>query len=315
MALPGGFLGVGHDGGTMYFNSMMVVAPELQLGVFTSANTDTAAPFVHGLPGAIVEHFYAAPIPPRPGSAELKAAAGAYTGLFLQNRRAYGGLEGFVMSLINITPVRVSEDGHLIMGAYRFSPVGDLASGRFAADQNPSIIGVTLQNGRAQRIFLPGGAVVLERVGFGHDPNILAFMTVMAVVAALGTLIGLFFRNRRDTRETTTQARASLIQTIQAILWLLAIGGLALFAAGASDQAEVVFSWPAPSIFIASACALVAAVLTLVTLGMAPFVWRGGRRVDSWTLGRKARFTFTALVYLSFSIVLMIWGALEPWSG
>lgn len=313
--LPAGFSGLGHDGATMFFMSSMVVVPELRLGVFSSANTDTGGGLVNGLPAAIVEHFYGAPPAPRPGSPELKAAAGAYEGDFLASRRAYGGLEGFVTSLIGIIRVSVTDDGHLMIGPARLSPLGDLALGRFISETGAGVVGVTLQDGKVQRIFLPGGAMVLERIGFFHQTGLLITLTVFAMLAALATLVGLVFRNRRDTRETTTQARASLLQTIQAVLWFLAVGGLGLFAAGAEDRASVVFSWPAPTILVASACALVAAVLTLVTLGMAPFVWRGGRRVDSWTFGRKARFTLTATVYFAFSIVLMIWGALEPWSG
>ena len=43
--------------------------------------------------------------------------------------------------------------------------------------------------------------------------------------------------------------------------------------------------------------------------------WRGGRRVDSWTPGRKLRFTITALIFTAFSVDLAYWGALTPWSG
>jgi hypothetical protein len=43
-------------------------------------------------------------------------------------------------------------------------------------------------------------------------------------------------------------------------------------------------------------------------------VWRGGRRLDSWSAGRKLRFTFTTLVFVGFCVVLGLWGALEPWS-
>ena len=48
---------------------------------------------------------------------------------------------------------------------------------------------------------------------------------------------------------------------------------------------------------------------------LTPFVWRGGRRVDSFTQGRKLRFTFTAVVFLAFSIVLATRGAIFPWAN
>src|SRR5207249_1915882 len=62
--LPGGYLGVGHEGGTLSFLSNMVVVPALNLGVFVSTNTDTGGRLVEALPSGIVGHFYAPP----PGS-------------------------------------------------------------------------------------------------------------------------------------------------------------------------------------------------------------------------------------------------------
>ena len=72
---------------------------------------------------------------------------------------------------------------------------------------------------------------------------------------------------------------------------------------------------PGASLVIASACALVAAALTVASLVILPAIWRGGRRVDSWTQLRKAAFSLTVLVYTAFSVVLGLWGALSPWSG
>ena len=88
-----------------------------------------------------------------------------------------------------------------------------------------------------------------------------------------------------------------------------------LWAAGTSDVANVMYGWPSAALIIASACVLVAAVLALLSLIMLPAIWRGGRRVDSWSALRKASFTFTVLVYTAFSVLLGLWGALTPWNG
>jgi hypothetical protein len=48
---------------------------------------------------------------------------------------------------------------------------------------------------------------------------------------------------------------------------------------------------------------------------MLPVVWRGGRRVESWTSWRKLRFSLTALIFLGFAVILLVWGALQPWSN
>jgi len=74
------------------------------------------------------------------------------------------------------------------------------------------------------------------------------------------------------------------------------------------------YDWPGAWLLIGSGCAFVAAVMTAICLGLAPVAWRGGRRLDSWTIGRKARFTFTTLIFTLFAALLVLWGALPPWS-
>ncbi len=57
-----------------------------------------------------------------------------------------------------------------------------------------------------------------------------------------------------------------------------------------------------------------ATLVTVLVFGLLPVAWRGGRRLDSWTLGRKARFTVTTAVFGLFGFLLAMWGGLEPWS-
>jgi len=105
------------------------------------------------------------------------------------------------------------------------------------------------------------------------------------------------------------------VQNIQAGLWLISMALLAVWATKTGDISQNIYRWPGALLITASACALVAAALTLTTLVALPAIWRGGRRVDSWTHLRKAFFTVTVLVYAAFSVVLALWGALSPWSG
>jgi hypothetical protein len=83
---------------------------------------------------------------------------------------------------------------------------------------------------------------------------------------------------------------------------------------GMSDMAKLMYHWPGLSLMFASVCALVATSLTLICIGLGPAVWRGGRRVDSWTSVRKLGFTVNMAVSAAFAVVLFAWGALQPWS-
>lgn len=131
----------------------------------------------------------------------------------------------------------------------------------------------------------------------------------------MATLGGVLLRNRREFRETGIQSRASLIQNILAVLWLTSGVLFLVWVSKSGDIASVMYGWPGGTLVIASACAFVAALMTAGTWLILPSVWRGGRRVDSWTQLRKAGFTVTLMLYAAYSVVLGIWGALTPWAG
>jgi CubicO group peptidase (beta-lactamase class C family) len=318
--LPGGHLGYGHNGGTLSFFSEMVVVPDLNLGVFVSTNSDTGAALSGALPTAIVREFYAAPqIYPRAGSPELAQDGQAFKGYYVSTRRPYSGLEGFVTALRAGANVSATSDGRLLVsdvgGVSAYVPDGPVEQGRFIGVNDDGRVAFALADGRAVNFINSSGSALFQRASFWRTPSILALLAALAALAAVATLVGVAVRNRREFRENQVQSRAGLVQNIQAVLWLLAMALFALWVSKSGDLAQVMYRWPGVLMIMASACALVAGALTLTTVVALPAIWRGGRRVDSWTAARKAFFSATALVYLAFSVVLGLWGALSPWSG
>ncbi|WP_312162350.1 serine hydrolase [Phenylobacterium sp.] len=319
-ALPGDRSGFGHAGGTLSFLSNLVVVPDLNLGVFISTNTETGGELARSLVGDVVQQFYVAPQDfPRPGSRELAERGREFAGHYVGTRRAYRGLESMVGLMIGGASVAVTPDGYLVVSgggqSHVFVPQGDLSEGRFISATGADHLAFAVDGGRARSFQSGMGEQTFERVGFWKRPLVLAVMAGLTGLAAIATIGGLFLRNRREFRETSIQRQASLLQTTQAILWLTALVLFGAWASGASDLANVMYGWPGATLVIASACVLVAAALTLGGLILMPAIWRGGRRVDSWTALRKAAFSFTALLYGAFAVVLGVWGALTPWSG
>jgi CubicO group peptidase (beta-lactamase class C family) len=317
--LPGGYRGYGHGGATLSFFSNMVVVPDLNLGVFISTNTDTGRPLVSRLPERIVQHFYAAPeVFPRAGAPELAERGDSFAGYYLTTRRTYSGLEGFVGQLIGGANVTVTSSGRLVTadsgGVKTWVPDGPLEEGRFIATQGPERIAFDIAAGAPRAFQVASGTQVFERAPVWRRPRTLAVLAALTAAAALATLGGVVVRNRREFRENQVQSRGSLVQNIQAVLWLSAFVLFGLWASKTGDQAEVMYRWPGVLIVTASACALVAAALTVTTFVAIPAIWRGGRRVDSWTPLRKAFFSVTVLIYAALSVVLALWGALSPWS-
>ncbi|MDP3174957.1 MAG: serine hydrolase domain-containing protein [Phenylobacterium sp.] len=313
--LPGGVRGYGHDGETLSFRTRMVLAPALGLGVFIAANTETGARLTQQAPEALIRHFYAGEQSfPRAGDPALVQSANLYDGYYLPAGRARGGLEAFVDMLRGGVSSEVTPAGRLLLGGREWTPDGDARQGRFIDAMGNQRLAFNVESGG--RTFQDSsGGDLFERAGFWRRPPTLALLAGLTALAALATLGGVVTRDRREFRQTSIQSRIALLQNTQAALWLAAIALFVAWAAKTGDAAEVMYGWPHPFLVVASACELVAAALTLATVVALPAVWRGGRRVDSWTPLRKAGFTLTVVIYAAFSAVLWTWGALSPWSG
>lgn len=316
--LPGGFDGFGHEGETLNFRANLVTVPALNLGVFIAVNSDSGAALVEELPNAIVARFYAAPAPPAEGSPELYAQRKAYAGDYLNEDRRFGGLEQFVALLVDRVRIDVSPDGRLIVtggqGGGAFVPTGQPGQFRNAGAAE-WVGGFQMKDNVAVRWLDPSGGRTYERVGWWWRRRVLLVGAALTILAAAATLIGLFTRDRREFRQTDVQGRASAIQISTAILWLIAVGGFGWWAWRAMRDPTVAFAeWPGPWVAIASSSAMVASLCSLAQVLMLPVVWRGGRRVESWTPWRKLRFSLTALIFLAFGAILVVWGALQPWS-
>jgi CubicO group peptidase (beta-lactamase class C family) len=317
--LPGGFDSFGHEGQTLNFRSNLVTVPALNLGVFISVDSDSGAGLVDDLPGEIVGRFYAVPAPAPQGSPDLYAQRAAYAGDYLNEDRRYGGLEQFVSLLTDRVRLDVSPDGRLMVmggeGGHAFAPTGQ--PGQFRqVGASEHVGGVQMMGGVAVRWLDPSGARTYERIRWWQRRRILLGGALLTLLAAGATLVGIFTRDRLQFRQTDVQGRASAIQTATAILWFIAVGGFGWWAVRALRDPTVAFSeWPGPFVAIASSSALVASLCSLGQALMLPAVWRGGRRVDSWTSGRKLRFSLTALIFLGFGTTLLLWGALQPWSS
>jgi CubicO group peptidase (beta-lactamase class C family) len=315
--LPGGFEGLGLDGPSLSSHADMTLAPALNLGVFAAGDSDTAGALVDALPGLIVEHFYAPP--PTPPAAAAAGDLSVYAGHYVSERRRQGGLEQFVDLLTRTATVRVRPDGLLTIrsteGDGVWAPTG--APGQFTRlGQAPAVSAFDLQDGRAVRWFAPSGRQSFERVRLFMRPTGLIAVTTLALIASLAVLIGLSVRDRRDFRQTQMQRRASALQTTSSALWLVAaaVTGVWLWSVS-GEEPGAQFDWPGMPVVIASACALIAALASVGQLLALPAVWRGGRRLDSWTAGRKLTFTVTVALYMAFSVQLAMWGALEPWNS
>lgn len=315
-SLPGGRQGFGHGGATSHFLSNMVLIPDLDLGIFVSTNTDTGRPLGLALPVALVEHAYG-PVEHRSGDKRLLSVRSLYEGAWINDRRAYHGLEGFVDRVLNSTEIRVTPDGRLLIaggGASRLlTPEGDPAAGRFRAD-NDDLTAFRVRNGRADLAIISLGTAALEREPVWERPGLLALASALAAIFSLWTLRDGWRRLRRTPRQTDRQLLASRLRLTCAFLYLLAFAALTVWLLGAGDEEAMLYNWPGPALIMASVCALLASLFSAGAVALLPWVWRGGRRMQSWGLDRKIGYSLTVSVFALYGVLLAFWGALEPWS-
>lgn len=311
--LPGGFMGYGHDGDTMWFHSDLMTIPALKLGIFLSTNTDTGQHLTNELPRLIVGHFYAAaPGLPRRGSPTLAADRAMYEGTYITNRRPFSGLEKFLYLLINQSSIEVTSDGYLTTRGggepETWTPIG--RPGHFQAVDGPQTMDFAMRNGKAVRWFMPGETISLDRVGPLYQRNVLLALVLLASLTAVVTLIAASIRPRGPA--TNLQRRLTGAQCLAAGAWLIALGACIVFAGGAENLVDLVFSWPGTALVTASSAALFASALSAVVLVALPFAWMGD---NGWGPWRKLWFSATSVVFFVLGAQLAFWGFLEPWAA
>ncbi len=185
-ALPGGFRGQGHGGDTLWFHSAMVTVPALNLGIFVTTNSD-AGPL---LSRHVARPDHRALLRPARCLAASRAfrpwstTASVYAGTYVNDRRAYHGLEKFVFMLLGQANISVTDDGRLLTpgegGVQAWYPDGP--AGHFRSVDGEQTTAFEIRNGRAVRWFAPTGHHGL-RPGGRHRPD--QHAVVMAALAAL----------------------------------------------------------------------------------------------------------------------------------
>jgi len=307
--LPGGYRGFGHGGATLSFMSNMVMVPELDLGIFVSANTATGRPLVMRLPELIVGRYFAENWGQGAQGDEFvpERALADFAGTYMSLRRPYTTVEAPFLAASALTSVAEGEDGFLIVempGAEprRFFPIAPLtfretgAAAMLAFRENEA--------GEVTHLIDPLGIAWAERIGAFAHPATLGVALNLAVLASIGAAVGGWLRRRREIVQSSWEARAGKLMPVLAGLWLLFIGlltaaSLQLAKAGSA----AIFSFPSGLLVTALALGL---LLTLLGLAAAVSLWPVWRR-GSWPLWRRVRHTAFVLVSLFALLMLVKW--------
>jgi len=331
---PAGFTTYGHGGATLWFNANMVIVPEMNLGIFIGANTQTGAALTTSYPNLLLDHLSGdtvkPPLMPSPANAyaQHRDYYRAIAGQYVSTRRAYGGLEGAVTRLLNTVDVTVDGDGRLILdtqnGLSAFVPAS--ATG-FFTPQDAEDSGPASATGGLHFLFNANGTHVsgfetasnvarYERVGWWYNPSVVTLLTAIMIATCIFVWIMLAKGPGRNEHPTEEQGRATVISACLSLLWLAAIFVFHTWHEALADNPGSLFThWPAGQVRLASALAFVAMLGTLYQVATYYLVYSGrGRYGDDWPTWQKVAHGLMLLYWLFYIFILTIWGALEPWS-
>ncbi len=333
---PSGHVTYGHAGATLWFNSSLVLVPDMNLGIFISTNTQTGGPLANSFANLLLDHLDGdigrPPLMPSPSQAyaEHKDYYNALRGQYVSTRRAYGGLEGAITRLVNTVQVSVDRDGRLILdtpsGTSAFVPAS--ATG-FFNPQDAEDPGPASETGGLHFLFNPDGSRVTaietasntlryERVGWVHSPQTVAFLTAIMLITCVVVILSLVRGPGRNDRPTEPQARAALVSAGLAVAWIAAIFIFNLWRGHVDDDpGSLLTDWPSGQVQFASWLALLATVGTLFQIGTYYFVYNESGRfssVDGWAEWQKIAHGLLLAYWMFYIVVLALWGALEPWS-
>ncbi|ESQ83554.1 hypothetical protein AEAC466_12830 [Asticcacaulis sp. AC466] len=329
---PSGYKAYGHSGATLWFNSNMVLIPELNLGIFISTNTQTGGALAASFPNLLLDHLTGdlvrPPLMPTANNAyaQHKAYYQAIEGQYVSTRRAYGGLEGAITRLINTVTVSVDADGRLILttqnGLSAFVPAS--AAG-FFTQQDAEDPGPAQQTGGLHFLFNADGTQVnafetatnvarYERIGWWHSPMTLNVMTLLMIATCIFVWLSLAKGPARHEHPTEWQSRATLISICLSVLWLAAIFVFHSWRAQlAEDPGSLFTRWPSGQVRLASGLALIASLGTIYQVATYYFVYSTRGR-DGWPMWQKLAHAVLLAYWLLYVLLLTVWGALEWWS-
>ena len=306
---------LGHNGSTSGFNTLLLLMPEQNLGVFVAYNSDSAWNLVlqHlGFQRAFFDHYYPAPAaePIQPPT-DFAERAGRFEGSYRVTRMSYTTLEKF-MEFFGAGLVQVSDpgDGTLLWttpwGAWRFIEVEPLYFRQ--VDANVSIAFREDDRGRITHLFSDLTPMyTFERLAWYETPGfnmallvgcILIFLSMIAV-ASIGAI-----RNRRPGGDLNADPRGA--RAAQRILLGICVLNL-LFVGGA-----LLWNDPKPMFGVSIAFQLVlglgvlSAVLTGGALVYTVLAWKN----RYWSIVFRAYYTLATVAAVAYVWFLNYWNLL-----
>jgi CubicO group peptidase (beta-lactamase class C family) len=296
---PGGQLAIGHDGDTRYQHSIMLIVPNMNLGIFVGENTDGGLSLIERLPYLIGMYLQGQNLPAIVPRVPTRPHPDV-TGTYLTLRRPYHRTERAFLDLATAS-VQETANGDLLVSGLtpdidRYAPQSD---GTFHEVAGPYRIAFRQDSGRLL-LLDPTGSEPLEREGFFAGPSWLFAILALVHIAALAGSI----RAVNDLRARGRLAGAAL-WNIAPLLWLsgLVIAWIAI-APWLGDLDALVTTYP--GVLLPAACWLFFLAAAATVCGV---LFLAATR-PRWPLRRWLQTLISALIFVVATATFLHWGLL-----
>lgn len=295
---------IGHGGDTVYFHTELMLLKEQNIGIFMSVNTAGGAAIPRNFLKAFMDHYYPAKLPQVKAPADFAKRAADYAGAYRITRHNYSKNEAVITGLTSEASIVPTKDGTLMMAGMSEKPVQyvEIAPSVFRQVDGEDVIAFSRDSsGKVTGFsynfaFMPFYKLTLTQTkGFNFTVvglSLLLFVT--AIVAA--------FRNWKTDRSAPKTARLARwnLAAIGILHITFLVSVIALLTAGLED---LIAQLP-PGLHTALILPIIAAVLTVIAVVLAVFVWKD----KAWT--RSGRILHTAGV---IAAIAMLW-FLNSWN-
>ena len=331
---PQGFMTYGHSGSTLWFSGSMILVPELNLGIYIAANTQTGSTLTSSFPDMLLGHLKndESQPPAQPAAdqdfASLKGMYEAFKGHYVSTRRAYGGLESAITRLLNTVKIDIATDGHLTLSSTDTvaAYVPSRAQGFFVPQIHDTSQGAGLltdglhflsdSNNRINRFETSSNMARYERVSWAMTPEFLGQYSILVVIVSILTLIGLGRSPERRNMPTDAQRLATWVNFGIAAAWILAIATFESWRNAMADEPTALFiQWPNGQVALASILAFFAGLASFFQIAsLYTVLVQNDHFDDGWSQIQKTSHIVVCIIWFGYGFLLTAWGALEFWS-
>lgn len=304
---------LGHGGGTAAFLTNMVLVPELRLGVFVSQSSNfTRAPITH-LPELVIDHLRGHQFQPSLSQAADEADADAdadaaeeFAGTYLQNRRVFSSFAAMLGTSSIATVTQVSADVLILAQgdeSKQYRRVGDERDVFEAADGGR--IAFLRADGRVVAMADNAGVHTLEKVAPLHAPNTLFMVFGAALLLALSSLLGFWWRLGRRYPHGFASSTAAFVGLVSSLSVLAFAVLVALMVQQLSDFdiSNMAGNYPSDAMLHTHYAGWVVAGCGAAMLFALWPAWSG----SGWGIWRRLHFSLFALVLAAFGYLLWQW--------